>query len=252
MVSASRLFTCAMFVALAVSISRPASAANFNVNPTQIFLSAKTTSAMVTVRNDSDAPLRFQLTVSAWQQSPTGELVLTPTEDIVFFPALLTLGPKEERRVRVGRVTMPTEKEQTYRIFIEEMPPVEAVGAGGAAVQVLTKMGIPIFVRPAKETATASVSNIEQHDGAVHFSLSNSGSVHYVPQQVLVRGLAGSESVFEQKLDAWYVLSGGRRDFTAAVPKDACAKVTSFVIEVLVNSSKLTQTLDSPSGACGL
>jgi fimbrial chaperone protein len=240
-----------MFVALAVFTSRPASASNFNVNPTQIFLSAKTTSAMVTVRNESDTPLRFQLSVSAWEQSPTGELVLTPTDDIVFFPGLLTLGPKEERRVRVGRVTAPADTEKTYRIFIEEMPPLEAVGtAGGAAVQVLTKMGIPIFVRPARETATASVSNLEQHDGALHFSLSNGGSVHYVPQQVVVRGLAGSEQLFEQKLDSWYVLSGGHRDFAAAVPADTCARVTSLVVEVLVNSSKLSQTLESPSGAC--
>jgi fimbrial chaperone protein len=256
MFSMPRISTCAAMVVLACSLLggplvRPAAAANFNVNPTQVFLSAKATSALVTVRNDSSQPLRFQLSVFAWDQSPSGELMLAPTDDIVFFPALLTLGPNEERKVRVGRVTAPAEREKTYRIFIEEMPPLEAVGtSGGAAVQVLTKMGVPIFVRPAKETATAAIGELENRGGAVRFSLSNTGTVHYVPMQVVLRGLAGTSPVFEQKLDAWYVLAGGRRDFTAAVPAKDCARVTSLVVEVAVNGSSLTQTLDAPAGAC--
>src|SRR5687768_17676291 len=79
-----------------------ASAATFTVNPTQIFLSGKTTTALLTLRNDSEETLRFQLTAFGWQQTPAGEITLTPTQDVVFFPALLTLAPKEERRIRVG------------------------------------------------------------------------------------------------------------------------------------------------------
>ena len=251
-----RLSSCAAMAVLALALlggplAQPAAAANFNVNPTQVFLSSKANSALVTVRNDSTEPLRFQLSVFAWDQSASGELELTPTDDIVFFPSLLTLGPNEERRVRVGRVTAAGEREKTYRIFIEEMPPLEAIGtAGGAAVRVLTKMGVPIFVRPAKETATAIIGDVEQRAGVVHFTLANTGTVHFVPSQVTVRGMAGSNPVFEQKLDGWYVLSGGKRDFTMVVPKNDCGRVTSFVVEVAVNSSKLTQTFDAPSGAC--
>ena len=233
-------------------LARPASAANFNVNPTQVFLSAKATSALLTVRNESDEPLRFQLSVFAWDQAATGELVLTPTDDIVFFPALVTLAPKEERRVRVGRVTGAGDREKTYRIFIEEMPPLVAVGTSGTAVRVLTKMGVPIFVRPARETATAVIGDVEQRAGTFHFALSNTGTVHFVPQQVTVRGLAGASTVFEQKLDGWYVLSGGKRDFELTVPKGDCTRVTSLVVEVTVNSSKLNQTLQTPAGACTL
>jgi hypothetical protein len=94
------------------------------------------------------------------------------------------------------------------------------------------------------------VGNIEPRAGAVHFSLSNNGTVHFVPTQVLVRGRAGTTPVFEQKLDGWYVLSGGRRDFVAQVPATDCARVTSVVVEVVVNSSTLTQTLDAPAGVC--
>src|SRR5204862_1454393 len=124
----------------------------------------------------------------------------------------------------------------------EEMPPLQAVGTtGGNGVQVLTKMGVPIFVRPAKEATTAAISGVEQHDGAVNFSLSNSGTVHFVPSQIAVRGLAGSNTLFERTLDGWYVLAGGHRDFTVAVPKEDCALVSSIVVEATVNGSKLTQ-----------
>jgi fimbrial chaperone protein len=94
--------------------------------------------------------LQFQLSVFAWAQSPSGEMQLEPTEDIVFFPTLLTLKPNETRRVRVGSATTQEVREKTYRIFVEELPPAGTVA--GSGVRVLTKMGIPIFVRPVKKS----------------------------------------------------------------------------------------------------
>ena len=79
-----------------------ADAATFSVNPTQIFLTGKSGSALLTLRNDSSELLRFQLSAFSWQQSASGELQLGPTKDVVFFPALLSLKPGEERRVRIG------------------------------------------------------------------------------------------------------------------------------------------------------
>ena len=250
-----RLSSCAAIAALAVCVvagpmARPASASSFNVNPTQLFLTGKATSALLTIRNDSDETLRFQLSAFAWDQSPTGELLLEPTTDVVFYPALLTLAPKEERKVRVGRTAPAAATEKTYRIFVEEMPPLDEEGVSGAAVRMLTKMGVPIFVRPAKESATATVSGLARQGDVVRFSLSNSGTVHFVPQQVTVKGMSGSNAVFEQTLDAWYVLAGGRRDFQTTVPKDSCAGVTSLLVEVAIGSSRLNETLDTPGGAC--
>ena len=160
-----RLSSCVAMATVALCVIagplvRSASASSFNVNPTQIFLTGKATSALLTIRNDSDDTLRFQLSAFAWDQSATGELLLEPTTDVVFYPALLTLAPKEERKIRVGRTAPAGNVEKTYRIFVEELPALDESGVNGAAVRMLTKMGVPIFVRPARETATATVSGL--------------------------------------------------------------------------------------------
>jgi fimbrial chaperone protein len=234
----------------ALLVGASASAATFSVNPTQIYLSGRTTSALLTLRNDSAETLRFQLSAFAWSQSATGEILLEPTTDVVFFPALLTLKQGEERRIRVGSTVSPGATEKTYRIFVEELPAAGDATAG-AAVRVLTKMGIPIFVRPAKEASTAALTELGVRDKALHFTLLNTGTVHFVPQAINLRGLAADgQSVFEQQLASWYVLSGGRRDFDVAVSSPDCARATSVLVEVLLGSSSLKESLQTPGGAC--
>jgi fimbrial chaperone protein len=223
-----------------------ASAATFTVDPTQIFLRGRTSSVLLTLNNQSTDTLSFQLSVFAWAQSSTGEMQLQPTQDIVFFPPLLTLKPSETRRVRVGTATSFDAKEKTYRIFVEELPPTDAP----KGVRVLTKMGIPIFLRPVKEVATASLTDVRQQDGRLKFTLSNEGTVHFVPRNIKVRGLAGSATAFERALEGWYLLAGGRRDFETALPRDGCAQVTSIVVDVQFESGQVQERLQTPSGAC--
>jgi fimbrial chaperone protein len=240
---------CAL--ALVMATSSFASAATFSVNPTQIMLSDKTASALLTLTNDSDEPIRFQLSAFAWTQTPAGELQLTPSKDVVFFPALLTLGPKEQRRIRVGAVVPAAAVERTYRIFVEELPPLQPANTG-AAVRVLTKMGVPIFLRPAKEAATATLNDLGLRGSTLHFAVANTGTVHFVPEQIQVRALGrDGKTVFENNLAGWYILAGGRREFGVAVPPGQCDHVASFVIEVGFASTTLEETLQAPAGACG-
>src|SRR4029453_2560001 len=121
--SISDLVVRAALIAMCIAPGAMGSAfaSSFSVNPTQIYLTSKSKSAILTLRNESDETLRFQLTVFAWDQSAQGEMKLQPTSDIVFFPTLLTLGPKESRNVRVGAATPFDAVEKTYRIFVEEL-----------------------------------------------------------------------------------------------------------------------------------
>ena len=224
-----------------------AEAATFTVEPTQIVFSNRTNSVLLTLRNESTETLRFELSVFKWGQSPSGEMQLEATEDIVFFPALLTLAPGESRRVRVGSATEFDSIEKSYRIFVEELPPVDRQGNG---VRVLTKMGIPIFLRPAKEVAAANLSNLGQKSGKLFFTLSNEGTVHFVPKEIRVRGFAGSATAVDNRLDGWYVLAGGRREFDMPFPEAECSRITSVTVDVQFGSESLQERLQTPNGVC--
>jgi P pilus assembly chaperone PapD len=60
--------------ATALGGPRPARAADFTVNPIQIFLTGQTQSAILTVQNTSGEPLRFQLNAFTWAQDPAGQM----------------------------------------------------------------------------------------------------------------------------------------------------------------------------------
>lgn len=245
-----RLGVMVLAALASLAMAGVASAATFSVAPTQIFLAGKATTALLTVKNDSSEPVRFQLSAFAWQQLPSGEMQLAATSDVVFFPALLTLGPNEERKIRIGSTVTAAAQERTYRVFVEELPP-DAPPADAAAVRVLTRMGVPVFIRPAQQSASATLADLGLNNGALRFSVTNSGTVHFVPEKVLVRVLSqNNEALLERELQSWYILAGGRRDFDLAVPPADCGKVERVTVDVTFNSNVLRETLQTPGGAC--
>jgi fimbrial chaperone protein len=225
----------ALLAGLALCQAGSAEAASFSVNPTQVYLSAKVTSALVTIRNDSTEALRFQLSVVAWNQTTDGEMQLAPTQDLVLFPQLLRLGPGEERRVRVGTTQAPGTIERTFRLFVEELPPSEGETKPGT-VRVLTKMGIPVFLRSAEAPAAAELTGLAVNGGRLAFTIANKGTTHFVPNRILVRALgAGGEVVGEQDQKAWYILARSERVFDVELPKTALSAV---VVEVTIPGLK--------------
>jgi fimbrial chaperone protein len=224
-------------------------ASSFAVNPTQIVLTSKSTSAILTLRNESDESLRFQLTVFAWDQSAQGEMKLQPTSDIVFFPTLLTLAPKESRNVRVGAATAFEAVEKSYRIFVEELPP-QATQSGQSAVRVLTKMGVPIFLQPTRMQAQAGLRDLMVRDGMFTFNVRNTGNVHFVPEAVRVHGMNhAGEVVLDKQLDGWYILAGGVRSYEVKLPAPGCSALTALSVDVRIAGSALKERLETPS-AC--
>ena len=254
----TRLQTAAALVALCIGLvvvrAPTAGAASFTVNPVQIFLSAKAKSAVLTLRNVSTEPLRFQLSVFAWDQSPLGELLLTPTRDVIFFPPLLSLAPGEQRNVRLGATVSPAAVEKTYRIFVEELPPAHRSEASASAgeVRVLTRMGIPIFIQPAKSTVDARLEGLTIQGGRLSFRIRNAGTVHVVAQAVRFTGSGpGGETVLEGALEGWYILPGGTRVYDLELPRDTCPRVRRMSVEVQTSNAVLSGQLSPPAGACG-
>src|SRR5438128_8362434 len=181
----------------------------FKVTPVRVTFSGPS-STLLTLKNESDQPLRFQITSFSWSQDVKGAMQLAPTEEIVFFPALLSLNPGEERKVRVATTVAAKDVEKTYRIFFEELPPLETPkDRAGAQVRILTRMGIPIFVEPEKGTAEPRIDGGKVQNGKIVFDVKNTGNMHFGLQGVKVRGMGSTGDVlFERQLEGWYVLPG--------------------------------------------
>ena len=230
---------------------RPARAADFTVNPIQIFLAGQTKSAILTVQNTSGEPLRFQLNAFTWAQDPAGQMQLTPTSEIIFFPRLLTLAPGEQRIVRVGTSVAAGPVERTYRIFVEELPPSAQQAVPAGQVRVLARMGIPIFVEAKAGRAELRLGPPALQPGRLVFELRNGGTKHAIPQVIRVRGQgAAGETLWEGEQEGWYILAGDRRVYEMPFPREECARTKTVAVEVKVGEQTLTERLDIAAAAC--
>jgi fimbrial chaperone protein len=228
---ALRLAAAALLATLLASAGR-ARAAEVEVGPVLVNLSASTRNALVTVRNQGRDGVRFELQVRAWSQGPSGEMELSPTEDVAVYPPVLAIAPGEERNIRVGAVVAFGGVERSYRLVVQELAPPETPESG-AQVRMLTRMLIPVFLLPAKPVAKAAIHDLAARGGQVTFRLVNEGTVHVRPESVKVtaRG-AGGDVVFESELPAWYVLAGGVREYAARIPAEACGKARTIEVAV--------------------
>ena len=99
-----------LIVGAALSGAAPAFSSDFLVEPVVALLSPRAPSALLNLSNTGDKPVRFELTSYAWSQDLYGGIVLAPTDDVIFFPQLFTLGGGEQRKIRVGPASRLTPK----------------------------------------------------------------------------------------------------------------------------------------------
>ena len=178
---------------------------------------------------------------------------LKDTKDIVVYPGLLTLAPNEERKLRIGSTVPAGAAERSYRVFVEELPPLRAPQTTNKSeVKVLTKMGIPIFVRPAKPMAAGTVEGMGLAKRKLAFTVKNTGNVHFLLQSVRVKALdAKGAAAFEKNVEGWYVLTGGTRVWEIDFPKKECAKSKTIDGGSAGRRDQVQRPHGSPAAGCG-
>lgn len=220
------------------------------VTPLQLELTSGGPNELVTLRNAGKEPVRYQVSVFAWQQTPRGEMQLSPTRDVVFFPGLLTLGPGEKRNLRVAAAAPFGTVEKAYRLFVEQLP--GAPSKGKAEVKVLTRVGIPVYLEPAQRNPQAELDWMAVDGRKISFLLRNTGNVRIRPDAVRVVGRdEKGEAVFERAVASWYVLAAGERIHDAEAPPEDCSRVRTVSVHVTLASGNLEKQVAAAGGVCG-
>ena len=227
-----------------------ATASNFTVSPTEVNLSTSTTSALVTLRNGSKTPLRFEITVFSWSEDEQGKMVLNPSSDVTFFSQLVEIPGGASRKIRIGiKAGMARDVEQSFRLFVEELPDQSAPAANVVALR--TKIGIPVFVRPAKPTRSAVIDGVSVENGKALTRIRNTGNLHISVDRISVRGSGGSAApAFAKDGPGWYVLPGATRIFEVPMTAAECKATTQVAVEAFGHDWSLKGASQVSPAAC--
>jgi fimbrial chaperone protein len=252
-ISAREALGCVAFMMLLIAAS-PASAGDFVVTPIKAHLTPRKRSESLDLTNRGARSVRFQLSTYAWKQDAGGAMQLEPTEDVIFFPQLLTLAPGERRKVRLGVMAPADDVERAYRLLIRELPPFEAPEEtdAGLAVKLVTNVGVPIFVQPARIARAGEIALQSLANGRVDLEVRNTGNVHFLVRDLRIVGLGSSgDEVAVYQTEGWYVLAGRTSRYEVELSGEECARVRKLVVTARSKELALEHEFDVPADACG-
>ncbi len=228
-------------------------AAEFTINPLQVALDRTSRASEILVRNDDSVPLRMQVQAMSWHQDAQGQDQYEPADGLLYFPRAMEIPAGESRIIRVGVKAAPVAREDTYRVFVEELPPTGPanVPPPGATLQVLLRVGVPVFVAPAQPDRKAEITLLTLRGTTAEWIVANTGNVHLRAERVQLVGLARDGSkVFEQTFQERYFLAGVIKTLRFDISHDMCAQLGALEAVVVGENLELKRKLDVVPGSC--
>jgi len=227
-----------------LAAAAPAIGGNFGVSPIRIDLDRSARSSVITVTNDDERTLSFQVRAMEWGQDDSGRDQYTESSDLVYFPQQLQIPAKERRVVRVGYRVPAVQAEKTYRLFIEEIADEATRNLSQTGVAIVLRFGVPVFLRPVNASERGDVA-LSVAGGTVRALVRNTGNVHFRLNDVRIEGVgAAGQSTFETTVTGWYLLTGAERVHEAAIPPGACAATQRVRVAAL--SERLALRAEQP------
>lgn len=228
----------------------PARAGEFRVTPIRVDLAGGAAGGgVVNVINEGQEPISFQIKAMAWTQDAAGKDLYSETSDLIFFPQLMTTAGGETKVVRVGTKSPPPAAEKSYRLFIEEIP--QRKESEGAVVRIAIRFGVPVFHLPAVRRKQGVLEEAKVEKGGFLARIRNTGNVHLqvLELELVGRDEAGAE-VFREKPAGWYILAGGAREQSVAIPPEVCGRIRTLGVTARAEEVTLTRELTAAEGWC--
>jgi len=223
--------------------------AEFRVTPIRLEFDRGVKSGVIKIINEGDDKLNVQMKAMEWTQDAEGKDQYTDTNDIIFFPRIMTIDKNEERILRAGIKIPAIRQERTYRLFIEEIPNPKK--GEGANVAIAIRFGVPIFSKPVKDEAKGEIEKIDLSKGTLNATVKNRGNAHFIINSIDVKGRnAKGGEIFSKELSGWYLLSGASRVYSTPVPQEVCKDLVKLDVEVKTTRFNLSGKLDVDQTMC--
>ncbi|AGU53653.1 putative pili assembly chaperone [Variovorax paradoxus B4] len=202
-------------------------AASLYVAPVRVVLTPSRPVAALTLGSgEEEAEVAVQAEVMAWSQE-NGQDIYQPTREVLVNPSIFRLSPGAQQIVRLGLQVPAADTERSYRIFFQQLPRDQALprdGKGGAQLQTLLRLAVPIFVPPAGASRQDAQWRLQRASpdsatpgGSGHvLTIDNRGTDHLQLTQILVRREGGVELL--RKNMSLYVLPGRSADVALDLP----------------------------------
>lgn len=221
------------------------SAYTFSVSPIRVFFEPNQKTTLITIGNDDETPLQLQIKLVSWTQAQDGKDLYVDSDDLIYYPRAMTLGPKESRVVRLGIKTPAQERERTYRLQIEDVP-TDTAPTQGPAVKFRYRFSIPIFLPPQVAKRVAELESLTVKGGKVQLQVANRGSQHVRFDRITIKTAAG----FSKDAEVWYVLPGASRIFHIELPREECIRAGTIDVAAVNEFGTLTRSVPVKIADC--
>jgi fimbrial chaperone protein len=237
-----------ILTSLFLSFPVPVLAGSFKAIPIKLFMDAKSKTAVLKIVNEGEEKVTVQLDTKKWTQDETGKDLYEETADIIVFPKMADIQKGEERIIRVGFKGKPEAREQTYRIFAQELPVSKP---GEMALKFALNLSIPLFIKPLKETTEWSVEAAGLSEESLKIKVKNSGNSHIIVSKFKAVGYDQSgKETFSKDMVGWYTLAGETRLYALPIPYEDCLKAKTIKVEATVERVSKEFTLNVGKEMC--
>lgn len=239
-----------VFLLCILSLLAAPAFAGWSVSPIRVELGPKARTHVINIFNDSDKPLTVETNSKLWTQDELGTDLYTDTNDLVFFPKVLTLAAKETRVIRIGIKVPTTDKEKTYRLFIQEKERKSSADKSG--ISILINFGVPIFSQPLKTLEKGEIASAQLDKGNFNLRIKNTGNLSFQIKDIFITGTGttGAET-YRETLNGWYLLTGAERTYTAKINRNDCLQTKRIDTIVKTLNFEFDHSFAVDSAMCG-
>ncbi|MBY0346274.1 MAG: fimbria/pilus periplasmic chaperone [Neisseriaceae bacterium] len=189
-------------------------AMGLQVSPISIELDPKQLAQKIWLSNNGDNQTQAQIRIYRWTQDASKD-TLTPTQDLVLSPPMLTILPGEKKLVRLIKISTDTNTtepliEKSYRMVVNEVP--TAATKNNKTISFVAEYSIPVFLYNGNneqfkpEIALSFLQNNED----LSLQVTNSGNMHAKLSAVEFINNKGQKTLINSGL-LGYVLPGQTR-----------------------------------------